>query len=138
MNTELDKIRLEVLKKCWQFLNDYMTEERDRREKKILAQKFLEKAGVLKHKSRPQLKLRYEILKRDDFKCVYCGRTSEEVVLEIDHVNPVAIGGDSNPENLVTACKDCNIGKCDFLLNERQQEKFVSQNRKRTDAKKAV
>jgi hypothetical protein len=33
------------------------------------------------------------------------------VVLTIDHVTPVALGGSDKPDNLVAACKDCNAGK---------------------------
>lgn len=54
---------------------------------------------------------RFEIFKRDRFRCVYCGRSPPEVLLHMDHVEPVANGGDSDPSNLVTACSDCNLGK---------------------------
>lgn len=56
-------------------------------------------------------RLRYEILKRDGNKCRYCGASSEESPLTIDHVVPVALGGTDDPANLVAACKDCNAGK---------------------------
>jgi len=52
---------------------------------------------------------RFEVLKRDDFTCRYCrSRTNE---LTIDHVVPVSLGGSDSPDNLVTACRDCNAGK---------------------------
>lgn len=56
-------------------------------------------------------KVRFEIFKRDLFKCQYCGRTPPHVILNVDHVIPVAEGGDNNKLNLVTSCKDCNTGK---------------------------
>lgn len=56
-------------------------------------------------------KLRFEIFKRDGFRCVYCGATPVQKVLRIDHVVPVADGGDNSADNLVTACHDCNSGK---------------------------
>ncbi len=57
-------------------------------------------------------KLRYQIFKRDGFKCVYCGRSAREgVTLHVDHKQSVKDGGDSSPENLVTSCSDCNFGK---------------------------
>jgi hypothetical protein len=31
--------------------------------------------------------------------------------LHVDHVEPKALGGSDKPDNLVTACKDCNLGK---------------------------
>lgn len=54
---------------------------------------------------------RFEIFKRDGFTCQYCGRKPPEVVLHVDHVMPVAEGGDNDEMNLVTACSDCNLGK---------------------------
>lgn len=41
----------------------------------------------------------------------YCGRRSPEVLLEVDHITPVASGGNDDPENLTTACFDCNRGR---------------------------
>lgn len=63
-------------------------------------------------------KLRFEIFKRDKFTCRYCGRTSPEVILEIDHIIPVSEGGTDDPENLVTSCYECNRGKGATLLEE--------------------
>jgi hypothetical protein len=54
---------------------------------------------------------RFEVFKRDKFTCQYCGKSAPEVVLEIDHIIPVASGGDNNIMNYITACKECNIGK---------------------------
>lgn len=41
-------------------------------------------------------KVRFEIFKRDSFKCQYCGGASPEVVLHVDHINPVSKGGDND------------------------------------------
>lgn len=61
-------------------------------------------------------KLRYEILERDHYKCVICGRSAEDgVILHIDHIIPVSKGGLTTPENLRTLCADCNLGKSDTL-----------------------
>ena len=54
---------------------------------------------------------RFEILRRDNHACQYCGQFAPGTVLHIDHVIPVALGGDDKPSNLVTACADCNFGK---------------------------
>lgn len=54
---------------------------------------------------------RFEVLRRDDHTCQYCGAKAPDVTLQIDHVIPVALGGDDKPGNLVTACRDCNSGK---------------------------
>lgn len=62
-------------------------------------------------------KLRFDVFKRDAFTCQYCGSKPPSVVLEIDHVHPVAGGGDNSSDNLITACFDCNRGKSDVLLS---------------------
>ena len=56
-------------------------------------------------------RLRYEVLRRDDFACRYCGAKAPDAPLTVDHVQPVALGGPDEPSNLVTACADCNAGK---------------------------
>lgn len=55
--------------------------------------------------------LRFEVLRRDDFRCTYCGRRPPDVVLHVDHVAPWSDGGATIIENLRAACSDCNIGK---------------------------
>lgn len=63
-------------------------------------------------------KQRFEILRRDDFTCHYCGRTKEDgVKLEVDHLVAYAAGGTDEPSNLVTACRECNKGKDDTPLD---------------------
>ena len=54
---------------------------------------------------------RFEILKRDGFKCQYCGLAAPDAVLEVDHVVPVSKGGGNEASNLIAACYDCNRGK---------------------------
>lgn len=56
-------------------------------------------------------KVRFEVFKRDGFRCSYCGRHPPDVLLECDHIVPVCEGGDDGPDNLTTACFDCNRGK---------------------------
>ena len=56
-------------------------------------------------------RLRYEILRRDNHACRYCGGVAPDVALTVDHVVPRALGGEDVPANLVAACKDCNAGK---------------------------
>lgn len=56
--------------------------------------------------------MRYDIFKRDHFKCVLCGRGVEDgVKLHLDHFIPIAGGGTSEYGNLRTLCEDCNLGK---------------------------
>lgn len=61
---------------------------------------------------------RFEVFKRDRFTCQYCGRTPPLVVLHVDHITPVSHGGDNDEGNLLTSCKDCNLGKSNVPLTE--------------------
>lgn len=55
---------------------------------------------------------RFQILKRDDYRCQICGRSSVDGArLEVDHKHPRAHGGDDSYDNLWTLCFDCNRGK---------------------------
>ena len=59
------------------------------------------------------VKTRWEIFKRDGFRCVYCG--SQESLV-IDHGDPFARGGEDGSANYLTACRLCNAGKRDSLF----------------------
>ncbi|MBK7892860.1 MAG: HNH endonuclease [Bdellovibrionales bacterium] len=56
-------------------------------------------------------KLRFEVFKRDAFTCQYCGMSAPDAILHVDHINPVAAGGQNEVLNLVTSCVSCNLGK---------------------------
>ncbi len=60
--------------------------------------------------------VRVDVLSRDGYKCVFCGRNSQETSLEIDHIFPFSQGGSNKPDNLQTLCIDCNRGKGARLL----------------------
>ena len=62
---------------------------------------------------------RFEVFKRDNFTCQYCGAKAPDVILEVDHMNPVKEGGDNDMMNLITSCFNCNRGK---------EEKKISDN----------
>ena len=62
-------------------------------------------------------KTRFDVFERDRFQCRYCGKTPEDgALMELDHIVPHSKGGSDEPENLATACKDCNAGKSDREL----------------------
>lgn len=61
--------------------------------------------------------LRFDVFKRDGFVCAYCGAHPPDVLLEVDHIHPVAEGGTNDIDNLVTACENCNRGKGATPLN---------------------
>ena len=75
--------------------------------------------GESKRKSIPK-SVRFEVFKRDSFKCQYCGASAPDVILEVDHIVPVAEGGENDMMNLITSCKDCNRGKGKKKLTDRQ------------------
>ena len=56
-------------------------------------------------------RLRYEVLRRDNYTCRYCGAFAPLAILVVDHVTPRKHGGPDKLENLITACQDCNSGK---------------------------
>lgn len=62
--------------------------------------------------------VRFDVFKRDSFKCQYCGSAAPDVLLEIDHIRPVSKGGTNDTTNLITACPACNSGKSDKTLDE--------------------
>lgn len=97
------------------------------------------KKGFVKPKSivRPSLKkpkekgevkitpsLRFKVLKRDNFTCQYCGRKAPKVELQVDHIIPTSKKGKDKLQNLITSCRECNIGKSNRELKEKQVEEF--------------
>lgn len=59
--------------------------------------------------------LRYDVMKRDNFKCVLCGASAKahQAILHVDHIIPVSKGGKTEMSNLRTLCDRCNLGKRD-------------------------
>ncbi|GAA3699842.1 HNH endonuclease [Zhihengliuella alba] len=54
------------------------------------------------------------VLRRDGFRCAYCGRSASTV----DHVHPRSLGGADSWENLVACCLSCNGRKGNRTLNQ--------------------
>lgn len=61
---------------------------------------------------------RFEMLRRDNFACRYCGAKAPFVELHIDHVIPRNHGGTDDEWNMTTACISCNLGKSDGVPDE--------------------
>ncbi len=85
-------------------------------------------------------KIRFEVFKRDSFTCQYCGAKAPDVILEVDHIDPVSKGGDDDLLNLIASCKGCNAGKSDRLLSDdtvldkrRQQLEELQERREQID-----
>jgi len=71
---------------------------------------------------------RLAIYLRDQFRCIYCNRNLANVPARdrtLDHVVPVASGGDNEPTNLVTCCTRCNERKGDKSLWEQATDPQV-------------
>ena len=52
--------------------------------------------------------VRLDVLRRDGAECQACGAVND---LEIDHIEPVSRGGQSDMDNLQVLCKPCNLRK---------------------------
>lgn len=55
--------------------------------------------------------VRFDVLRRDDFRCRFCEGKPGNDRLHVDHLIPWSLGGSDHPDNLTTACDRCNIGK---------------------------
>lgn len=67
------------------------------------------------------LSIRVKVLSRDNFRCVFCGKspaTDAGVKLHIDHIVPFSKGGTNSLENLQTLCEQCNIGKSNVEIGK--------------------
>lgn len=65
------------------------------------------------------LRLRFLVMSRDNFKCCFCGASPAKdpsVELHVDHIKPWAKGGETEIDNLQTLCSRCNQGKSDLEI----------------------
>lgn len=66
------------------------------------------------------------ILKRDDYKCVICGRGRKDGVdLHIDHIKPKDFGGEATIENGQTLCSQHNFIKKNLKQTETGKKMFI-------------
>ncbi|MGC9561223.1 homing endonuclease associated repeat-containing protein [Brachymonas sp. M4Q-1] len=69
----------------------------------------------------PSWRLVFLVYRKNNFKCVACGRspaTDPTTILHVDHVVPWCKGGETVLENLQTLCSHCNLGKSDLPMTE--------------------
>ena len=70
--------------------------------------------SIHKTKRDVNLRMRFIVMQRDNFKCCLCGASPAKdpsVELHIDHIIPWSKGGETTLQNLQTLCSKCNLGK---------------------------
>lgn len=95
---------------------EYVNQDKEDKTESTQTSKPKPEEKVIKHKTKREIsdRLRFKILMRDGFTCKSCGKspmTEMGVELHVDHIIPWSKGGETVPENLVTKCKQCNLGK---------------------------
>ena len=63
-------------------------------------------------------RLRFKVMKRDNFKCCACGASPAKdptIELHVDHIIPWSKGGETEIDNLQTLCSKCNLGKSNLM-----------------------
>lgn len=97
-----------------------MTEETIVELIKVLESKLTSSAFAKEQRNLMTKKLREFIKNRDNFTCCNCGNSTHiepNLLLEIDHIIPVAKGGCTVEDNLQTLCWKCNRSKSDKIIN---------------------
>jgi hypothetical protein len=96
-----------------------MTEETIAELIKLLESKLTASAFAKEQRYLMTRKLRDAIKLRDNFTCCICGNSTHvepNLLLEIDHIVPIAKGGCTVEENLQTLCWKCNRTKSDKII----------------------
>ena len=85
-------------------------------------------AGSFQATGNPQVrpKLRDTILRKNNYRCIFCGKNSSDTKLEVNHIIPRNLinrlnlnsGLHTAPENLCVTCFNCNRGKSDKLATK--------------------
>jgi len=76
-------------------------------------------------KGGPSAAVRIRVMKRDRFRCTYCGVPGTDAELEVDHIIAVSRGGSHHMSNLTTACRKCNQSKGDRDAPEKDSGKVT-------------
>lgn len=75
-----------------------------------------------------------QILERDNYRCVVCGRgVAEGVELQIDHIKPKDFGGKATLENGQTLCAQHNFLKKNYSQTETAKRLFVRLHKSASD-----
>ena len=69
---------------------------------------------------------RWSIYAKHEFTCAYCGKNlNDGIMLTLDHVTPIELGGSNDVTNLVACCWSCNAVK-----GQRSTRSFLAYLRK--------
>lgn len=85
---------------------------------RYLYEKVKSKKSISRYRVPMTSELRYEIIKRDEHICQYCGNhicIEPNLLLEVEHFEPVSKGGETTKDNLHTICWRCKREK-DIML----------------------
>ena len=96
-----------------------MTEETIVELIKVLESKLTASAFAKEQRNLMTKKLREFVKNRDNYTCCNCGNSTHiepNLLLEIDHIIPVAKGGYTVEDNLQTLCWKCNRSKSDKII----------------------
>ena len=97
----------------------YINNEQTPQSEEAIRDKKVEPTTKHKTSRDINLRLRFKVLMRDNFKCKIDGRspaTDPTIILHVDHIKAWANGGETVLENLQTLCSKCNYGKSDLEL----------------------
>jgi len=95
----------------------YINNEEETSTEEFIKQEEINETGRHKTKRNINWRLRFIVMRRDNFKCKSCGRspaTDPSIILHVDHIKAWAKSGETILENLQTLCSKCNIGKSDL------------------------
>lgn len=67
-----------------------------------------------------------EIMKRDNYRCVICGRgVADGIELQVDHIKPKDLGGKATIKNGQTLCAQHNFKKKNYKQTETGKKMFI-------------
>lgn len=112
--TQVAKGEEETLQKDMKYLNSYFDEDdSDGGMHSTVNQMSQHQIGKrIDSKIKVQTGIRWQCFKRDNWRCVSCGKSAHDnVILHVDHIIPRSKGGSDSLGNYQTLCFQCNIGK---------------------------
>jgi 5-methylcytosine-specific restriction endonuclease McrA len=63
-------------------------------------------------------KIHYNVIARDESRCIYCDKLLEREKITFDHLTPRSRGGSDYEDNIGCSCVDCNQDKANRTYEE--------------------